>query len=303
MSEDRVNEITSSISSLEIRPTTFHPLSKSVDDCETAEEVATTDSDECLTETLRFRDFQCSGDSTSSDVTLTPHSSMTITEENGNYVCNDVPGEIQIPIIGYEIMEERARFTVFKLRIEYKHTGECWYVFRRYTDFVRLCNKLKKSFPHVVQYLPRKRWLGSNFNPLFLEERINGLQTLVNAILREPELLKLQPVEDFFCLNEPPICSESNQEAKAMFAAYEDTIFQLKDQLRQKESVIDSLHEALHRNSLENDNLKKILRETAMKCESCHNEIQNIAKNISINCKTGDNGKKMSFASTSSSSK
>lgn len=43
------------------------------------------------------------------------HQSMPIHEENDNfYSCMGEiePNSIQIPIIGYEIMEERARFTV-----------------------------------------------------------------------------------------------------------------------------------------------------------------------------------------------
>lgn len=103
---------------------------------------------------------------------------------------------------------------VFKLRIENKRTGDCWYVFRRYTDFVRLCNRLKHKYPQITQHLPRKRWLGNNFDPVFLEERLHGLQNLVNAIVNETELLTSQQIQDFFCLNEPPVYSETNEESR-----------------------------------------------------------------------------------------
>lgn len=51
---------------------------------------------------------------------------------------------------------------------------------------------------------------------MFLEERLNGLQLLVNAILGEPDLLSSQQIQDFFCLNEPPVYSETNEESRVM---------------------------------------------------------------------------------------
>lgn len=164
----------------------------------------------------RYRHLQYSISSTDSNSTLRAGGH----EENENFLPY---GElnlnnIQIPIVGYEVMEERARFTVFKLRIENKSSGDCWYVFRRYTDFVRLCNRLKNSYPQVVQHLPRKRYLGNNFDPAFLEERASGLQTLVNNILSETDLLSTQLIQEFFCLNEPPVYSETNEESRVRLA-------------------------------------------------------------------------------------
>lgn len=102
------------------------------------------------------------------------------------------------------------------MRIENKVTGDSWYVFRRYTDFVRLCNKLKHSHPNVVNRLPQKKWIGNNFDPVFLEERLHGLQTLVNGIITEGDLLSLPLIQDFFCLSEPPTYTETNQESRVI---------------------------------------------------------------------------------------
>lgn len=79
---------------------------------------------------------------------------------------------------------------------------------------MRLSNRLKHKYPHIVQHLPRKKWIGNNFDSEFLEERMNGLQSLVNAILTEPDLISSQQIQDFFCLNEPPVCSETNEESR-----------------------------------------------------------------------------------------
>lgn len=59
--------------------------------------------------------------------------------------------------------------------------------------------------------------LKNNFDPIFLEERINGLQTLVNAILQQPDLLICKEIQDFFCLNEPPVHSDSNEESRVCY--------------------------------------------------------------------------------------
>lgn len=255
-------------------------------ECDPAEEVISTDSDEYLAGgPLRYRNYDLNS-STASNVTLLAQS-MTISDNNDNSSTTDSHRDvsynndnasfygnidmnpIQIPIVGYEIMEERARFTVYKLRIENKITGDCWYVFRRYTDFVRMCNRFRNKFPDVVKYLPRKRWLKNNFDPLFLEDRINGLQTLVNAILRVPELISTQEIQDFFCLNEPPINSDSNEESRAMFEALEDTITDLKLQLREKDAQMDALQEKVHSLLNENENLKVLSRSSPNQCPNC----------------------------------
>lgn len=121
---------------------------------------------------------------------------------------------LRVPIIGYEVMEERARFTVYKLRVENPDTRDCWLVMRRYTDFVRLNGKLKQAFPHINLMLPRKKLFGDNFNAVFLDNRVQGLQMFVNSIMIKEQLRKDKLVREFFCLDEPPTCSESMEECR-----------------------------------------------------------------------------------------
>lgn len=45
-----------------------------------------------------------------------------------------------------------------------------------------------------------------------------------------------------------------------MLEAFEETVYQLKKQLREKEATVDILQESLHTKTLETDNLKKIIR-------------------------------------------
>ncbi|KAK0087381.1 hypothetical protein PV325_001195 [Microctonus aethiopoides] len=162
--------------------------------------------------------------------------------------------DLRIPIVGYEVMEERARFTVYKLRVELKN-GDCWFVFRRYTDFVRLLTQLRRQKLAVSHLsLPRKKWIGDNFAPSFLEERIRGLQVFVNDILNSPILVSNTSVREFFCLDEPPALSDTAEEARAIFEALEDTIYHLRQKLRERDATLASetalcneLRKKLHR--------------------------------------------------------
>lgn len=126
----------------------------------------------------------------------------------------DPNARLRVPIIGYEVMEERARFTVYKMRVENPDTNDCWLVMRRYTDFVRLNGKLKQAFPQFNLLLPRKKLFGDNFNSVFLDNRVQGLQMFVNAIMTREQLRQCKLVREFFCLDEPPSYSESMEECR-----------------------------------------------------------------------------------------
>ncbi|XP_024936547.1 sorting nexin-16 isoform X2 [Cephus cinctus] len=157
-------------------------------------------------------------------------------------------GDLRIPIVGYEVMEERARFTVYKLRVELRN-GDCWFVFRRYTDFVRLLAQLRRQKAPISHLsLPRKKWLGDNFAPSFLEERIHGLQAFVNGILSCSVLTGTACVREFFCLDEPPALSDTVEESRAIFEAMEDTIYHLRQQLRERDAALAA--ETTHSNEL-----------------------------------------------------
>ncbi|XP_050734497.1 sorting nexin-16-like isoform X3 [Eriocheir sinensis] len=113
------------------------------------------------------------------------------------------PCQYRMPIVGYEVLEERARFTVFKIQVFHQPTEEHWFVFRRYTDFVRLNKALKKEFPRLRFALPPKRWFGDNFDPIFLEDRQLGLQAFIDNVVGHTVIREKKCVRDFFCLDDP----------------------------------------------------------------------------------------------------
>ncbi|CAH2065062.1 unnamed protein product, partial [Iphiclides podalirius] len=143
---------------------------------------------------------------------------------------------LQIPIVGYEVMEERARFTIYKLKVEDDARDQSWLVFRRYTDFVRLYTRLRAERPELMLPLPGKRWFRDNFEPAFLEERVRGLQVFVNAVIAK--LPNHPAVREFFCLDEPPQVFSYQPEVQAVYGALEDSIATLKMQLKQKDATI-----------------------------------------------------------------
>ncbi|KAI5734085.1 hypothetical protein M8J77_002239 [Diaphorina citri] len=192
-----------------------------------------------------------------------------------NFEAQVSPNEsLQVPIVGYEVMEQRARFTVYKLRIENKARGDCWFVFRRYTDFVRIHSKLKAEFPHIDLPLPRKRWFGDNFNRGFIEERIQGLQKLINSIVASTELMNTPSIRDFFCLDEPPIYSDCVEESRAIFEALEDTIYNLRQQVREKNAELKKANQKYEKQvALMSDFIGNV-RTTTDPCNTCCDKVQ-----------------------------
>ncbi|XP_039955261.1 sorting nexin-16 [Bactrocera tryoni] len=196
-------------------------------------------------------------------------SSSVLTLSSNNPATNEPNTVMRVPIIGYEVMEERARFTVYKLRVENPMTNDCWLVLRRYTDFVRLNTKLKQLFPNVVLLLPRKKIFGDNFNAVFLDNRVQGLQIFVNSIMAKEELRKCKLVREFFCLDEPPSYSESMEECRAIFEAQEETIAHLKVQINSKNELILSLQQKLRDEIAEKEQLKNAIKDASTNCAQC----------------------------------
>lgn len=157
-------------------------------------------------------------------------------------------------------MEERARFTIFKLRIENYESNNFWLVLRRFTDFTRVHNKLKSLFPNTSLVLPKKKWFGNNFSSGFIDNRIAGLQTFINTILLNPEMRSCPVVREFFCLDEPPTYSESMEETKAIFEAQEETIAHLKMQLKSRDELISNLSHNLDIQKEHNNYLSALIK-------------------------------------------
>ncbi|KAG1675116.1 Sorting nexin-16 [Nymphon striatum] len=153
--------------------------------------------------------------------------------------------EYNTPVVGYEVMEERTRFTVFKLWVEPKDLGDGWFVFRRYTDFLRLNRKLREIFPGLRLVLPPKKWFGDNFDPCFLEDRLLALQAYVTNITNHPDISRESCVREFFCLDSKPDTYDSMEASRAMCESLDQKVHNLKKKLKNKDAVINSLQAEL----------------------------------------------------------
>ncbi|XP_061778367.1 sorting nexin-16 isoform X2 [Nerophis ophidion] len=147
-------------------------------------------------------------------------------------------------VLGYEVMEERAKFTVYKVLVR-KTPEESWVVFRRYTDFSRLNDKLKEMFPGFRLSLPPKRWFKDNYNDNFLEDRQLGLQTFLQNLVAHKDIANCQAVREFLCLDEPPGPFDSLEESRAFCETLEESNYRLQKELLEKQKEIASLKQSL----------------------------------------------------------
>lgn len=158
-------------------------------------------------------------------------------EETMNGNTNDT--DIQAPIVGYEVVEARKRFTVYQISVNLSD-GRSWFVFRRYSDFAQLDENLRKIYNDELTdlELPPKRYLGDNFSEVFIEMRKRSLQKYLNKILDNQELSWTQPVVDFLCLDDPPGPYDSLEESRAFIESLEDTVTGMKQKYQEVDSEL-----------------------------------------------------------------
>ncbi|XP_068604110.1 sorting nexin-16 isoform X2 [Brachionichthys hirsutus] len=147
-------------------------------------------------------------------------------------------------VLGYEVMEERAKFTVFKVLVR-KTPEESWVVFRRYTDFSRLNDKLKDMFPGFRLSLPPKRWFKDNYDSDFLEDRQLGLQAFLQNLVAHKDVAHCLAVREFLCLDDPPGPFDSLEESRAFCETLEESNYRLQKELLEKQKEIASLKRRL----------------------------------------------------------
>ncbi|XP_014404860.1 PREDICTED: sorting nexin-16 isoform X5 [Myotis brandtii] len=83
-------------------------------------------------------------------------------------------------ILGYEVMEERAKFTVYKIQVK-KNPEESWVVFRRYTDFSRLNDKAFCETLEDTNYRFQKELLEK-------QKEVESLKKLLERCVQTPRI-------------------------------------------------------------------------------------------------------------------
>uniref|UniRef100_A0A3Q3JSA3 Sorting nexin-16 n=1 Tax=Monopterus albus TaxID=43700 RepID=A0A3Q3JSA3_MONAL len=170
-------------------------------------------------------------------------------------------------VLGYEVMEERAKFTVYKILVK-KTPDESWIVFRRYTDFSRLNNKLKEMFPGFRLSLPPKRWFKDNYDSDFLEDRQMGLQAFLQNLVAHKDIANCVAVREFLCLDDPPGPFDSLEESRAFCETLEESNYRLQKELLEKQKEITSLKRRLEEREQVILKLEKHINGECMSLES-----------------------------------
>ncbi|KAM4689445.1 sorting nexin-16 [Discoglossus pictus] len=165
-------------------------------------------------------------------------------------------------ILGYEVMEERAKFTVYKVLVR-KSPEESWVVFRRYADFSRLNDKLKEMFPGFRLALPPKRWFKDNYNYDFLEDRQLGLQAFLQNLVAHKDIANCSAVRLFLCLDDPPGPFDSLEESRAFCETLEETNYRLQKDLVEKQKALEALKKLLNEKQLHIEALERQIQEMA----------------------------------------
>ena len=133
---------------------------------------------------------------------------------------------------------------MYKLKVERQgHWGveliPHWHLYRRYNDFVKLDEQLRKDFPNLDLNLPAKKWVGDNFEPVFLGKRMSALSKYLQGIMRHPQVADCASVSRFLCLNKPPhrACSISSSRVR-----FKTTYLETNPLLKEEFLSISGIH-------------------------------------------------------------
>ncbi|KAF8790759.1 Serine/threonine-protein kinase Sgk3 like protein [Argiope bruennichi] len=100
-----------------------------------------------------------------------------------------------VSVTNSETIEKNKKFTVYKVVVE--AAGHKWFVFRRYNEFSKLLDILKRQYPNIPLKLPGKKLFGNNFSSDFIKNRRQGLNEFVQKLVSEPCLLQSAEVREF----------------------------------------------------------------------------------------------------------
>lgn len=105
-----------------------------------------------------------------------------------------------------ETWEHHKKFTVYKVMVT--SDNHSWFVFRRYNEFYKLYEMLKKQVPNVQLKLPGKKLFGNNLDPQFVQSRREGLNSFIQQIMTDARFRQLSEVREFFQLDRRKLSSE-----------------------------------------------------------------------------------------------
>ncbi|XP_072323741.1 serine/threonine-protein kinase Sgk3 isoform X3 [Scyliorhinus torazame] len=106
--------------------------------------------------------------------------------------------------------EKKKRYTVYKVLVTVGRNE--WFVLRRYAEFDKLYNALKKQYPQYPLKIPAKRIFGDNFDPAFIKQRRAGLNEFIQKLVSHPSLSQHFEVRAFLQMDNPKNQSDPSED-------------------------------------------------------------------------------------------
>lgn len=106
-----------------------------------------------------------------------------------------------VSISNTETWAKDKRYTVYKVAVA--TPDRSYFIFRRYAEFSKLYDTLKKQYPGCGLKLPGKKFFGNNFDPSFIKSRREGLNDFIQKLLNNQSLFEDSQVQDFLQLHNP----------------------------------------------------------------------------------------------------
>lgn len=110
---------------------------------------------------------------------------------------------LSLTLVGVVVKEATRKHAVYKINVV-AIDGKKWSVYRRYSDFVALNQKLKEWYPNLVLKLPPKRYFFDNFDQNFMIKRQHGLERFISNIVALKHVYDAKPVQHFFRIDNHP---------------------------------------------------------------------------------------------------
>uniref|UniRef100_G3NEW2 Serine/threonine-protein kinase Sgk1 n=1 Tax=Gasterosteus aculeatus aculeatus TaxID=481459 RepID=G3NEW2_GASAC len=109
-----------------------------------------------------------------------------------------------------EQRDKKKRYTVYKVIVNVGQQE--WFVFRRYAEFDKLYNTLRKQFASTNLKIPAKRIFGDNFDPEFIKQRRAGLHEFIKRIVSDPQLCNQPDVRAFLLMDKMQSFSDASED-------------------------------------------------------------------------------------------
>ncbi|RWS06273.1 serine/threonine-protein kinase Sgk1-like protein, partial [Dinothrombium tinctorium] len=127
---------------------------------------------------------------------------------------SDNVNQVFVKVTNSEIWENNKKFTVYKLVVSCGEKN--WQLYRRYNEFSKLYDLLKKQFPGLSLKLPGKKLFGNNFSSDFIKSRRQGLDDFIQRLMSDPRLSNHPEVRAFLRLDHNISDNSSGSEDEPM---------------------------------------------------------------------------------------